>query len=99
MVRPLRESTDPRHRPDWVLDHLRRHPISNNFPSLYLGRLLTGGFASAIVPSVLALVTDLERCHRRRARGFGWVSAASSIGLLAGPILGGVAADWSASIF
>jgi DHA1 family multidrug resistance protein-like MFS transporter len=61
--------------------------------AFYLLRLLNGAFAAAIVPSVLALVTDLERDESRRARTFALVSAASSIGLLAGPMVGGVAAD------
>lgn len=59
----------------------------------YALRLLNGVFAAAIVPSILALVTDLERDEPRRARSFALISAASSVGLLAGPMIGGLAAD------
>ncbi|MBN9307772.1 MAG: MFS transporter [Devosia sp.] len=65
-------------------------------PSLlafYALRLLNGAFAAAILPTVLAWVTDLEHDEPRRARAFALVSAASSVGLLAGPMLGGLAAD------
>lgn len=65
-----------------------------SIPLLYLARLLNGGFAAAIIPSVLALVSDMEADETSRARAFGWVSVASTLGLLAGPVLGGVAADW-----
>lgn len=65
-------------------------------PSLfafYAMRLLNGAFAAAILPTVLAWVTDLERGESRRARAFALISAASSVGLLAGPTVGGLAAD------
>jgi MFS family permease len=65
-----------------------------SIPLLYLARLLNGGFAAAIIPSVLALVSGMEADEASRARAFGWVSVASTLGLLAGPVLGGVAADW-----
>lgn len=65
-------------------------------PSLlafYILRLLNGVFAAATLPTVLAWVTDLERDESRRARAFALVSAASSVGLLAGPMVGGLAVD------
>lgn len=61
--------------------------------AFYVLRLLNGAFAAAIVPSILALVTDFERDEPRRARSFAFISAASSVGLLAGPMIGGLAAD------
>jgi len=61
--------------------------------AFYAARLLNGAFAAAVFPTVLASVTDLGRDESWRGRAFALVSAASSVGLLAGPILGGLAAD------
>jgi MFS family permease len=70
-----------------------------NLALLYLTRLLNGGFASAVFPTALALVADKEGDEAQRARTFGYVSVASSLGLLAGPMLGGFASDWGANAF
>jgi MFS family permease len=66
-------------------------------PFLYVARLLNGGFASAVLPSALAFVADTESNERQRARTFGSVSVAASLGLLAGPMLGGFASAWGAT--
>lgn len=64
-----------------------------SLPAFYILRLLNGVFAAATLPTILAWVTDLERDESRRARAFALVSAASSVGLLAGPMVGGLTAD------
>lgn len=64
--------------------------VHGGLPALYIERFLAGAFAAAVVPSVLALITDVERDDSRRARAFGWVSVASSLGLLGGPVIGGL---------
>lgn len=61
---------------------------------LYVARLLNGGFAAAVLPTTLAFVADTAIEDVQRARTFGWVSAASSLGLLAGPMIGGFASAW-----
>ncbi|GLS36220.1 tetracycline resistance MFS efflux pump [Mesorhizobium tianshanense] len=72
---------------------------------LYVGRVLNGGFAAAVVPTALAFIADteggadtengahIEAGDDRRARAFGWVSMASIAGFLVGPMLGGLAAE------
>lgn len=54
----------------------------------YLSRILAGAFASAVLPVTLAYVADMSS-PERRARCFAWMSAASLLGFLAGPGLGG----------
>jgi DHA1 family multidrug resistance protein-like MFS transporter len=71
--------------------------LARDLPSLYVARLLNGSFAAAVLPTALALVADIEVVECRRARTFGWVSVASSLGLLAGPMLGGFASSRDAA--
>lgn len=71
--------------------------LAPDLPLLYLARLLNGGFAAAVLPTALALVADTEPDENRRARTFGWVSVAYSLGLLGGPVLGGFGSDLGAS--
>lgn len=73
--------------------------LALDLPALYAARLLNGGFAAAVLPTALALVADTELDETRRARTFGWVNVAYSLGLLAGPMLGGFASDWGATMF
>lgn len=54
----------------------------------YLARVLGGVFAAALLPVTLAYVADTSD-RQRRARRFAWMSAASLLGFLAGPALGG----------
>jgi MFS family permease len=63
-------------------------------PLLYAGRLLNGAFAAAVVPAALAFVADRESDEHKRARSFGWVSVANSLGFFVGPMLGGIASAW-----
>lgn len=69
--------------------------FSPSLPLLYVGRLLNGGFAAAVVPAALAFVADRETDEHRRARSFGWVSVANSLGFFVGPMLGGIASGWA----
>jgi DHA2 family methylenomycin A resistance protein-like MFS transporter len=65
-------------------------------PALVAARVLQGAGAAALVPSSLALLN--QACGedaRQRAWGVGWWTAAGTIGLAAGPLLGGVLVDLS----
>jgi DHA2 family methylenomycin A resistance protein-like MFS transporter len=62
--------------------------------ALVAARVLQGAGAAALVPSSLALLT--RACGedaKLRAWGVGWWTAAGTIGLAAGPLLGGVLVD------
>lgn len=69
--------------------------LASNLPLLYVGRILNGAFAAAVVPTALAFIADTTGDDDRRARTFGWVSMASIAGFLLGPMLGGLAAGWA----
>lgn len=60
---------------------------------LYLSRFLGGVFAAGVAPVAQALVVDAIDEHQSRARHFAWIGMASIAGLLAGPLIGGVAAS------
>lgn len=60
---------------------------------LYLSRFLGGVFAAGVAPVAQALVVDAIDEHQSRARHFAWIGMASIAGLLAGPLIGGVAAN------
>lgn len=60
---------------------------------IYAARALAGVFAAAVLPVVLAWVSDTCTAQARAA-AFAWLSAASALGFLFGPALGG----WLASI-
>lgn len=68
--------------------------LAPNLAMLYIGRILNGAFAAGVVPTVLALIADVEADDDRRARAFGAVGMASIAGFFFGPMLGGFAADW-----
>lgn len=65
-----------------------------NLTALYVGRILNGGFAAAISPTALALISDVEGDEDRRARAFGAIGMASIAGFFFGPMLGGLTARW-----
>ena len=69
--------------------------LAPNLLLLYVGRILNGAFAAAVVPTALAFIADTTSDDDRRARTFGWVSMASIAGFLLGPMLGGLAAGWA----
>jgi MFS family permease len=60
---------------------------------IYGARALAGVFAAAVLPVVLAWVSDAGT-SRTRARTFAWLSATSALGFLFGPALSG----WLASV-
>jgi DHA2 family methylenomycin A resistance protein-like MFS transporter len=62
--------------------------------TLIAARVLQGAGAAALVPSSLALLSRVcgDDPHLR-TRGVGWWTAAGSVGLAAGPLLGGVMVD------
>jgi MFS family permease len=68
-------------------------PLARGLVFVYGARALAGVFAAAVLPVVLAWVSDAGT-SRTRARAFAWLSAASALGFLFGPALSG----WLASI-
>ena len=60
---------------------------------LYLGRAVAGltGATGAVASSCIA---DLSR-GEDRARRYGYLSACMGLGLIAGPVIGGLAGQWS----
>ncbi|HEY5831027.1 MAG TPA: MFS transporter [Hyphomicrobiaceae bacterium] len=73
--------------------------LARDLPSLYAARFLSGGFAAAVLPTALALVADIEVDENKRARTFGRVNVAFGLGLLAGPMLGGLASNGDVTAF
>lgn len=67
--------------------------LARELVSAYAARALAGVFAAAVLPVVLAWVSDVG-APRTQAQAFAWLSAASALGFLFGPALGG----WLASI-
>ena len=63
--------------------------ISTSIWMLYLARIIGGVFTSAIGPVGLAMVTDLTS-KKDRALGIALAGASYSIGVVAGPFIGGV---------
>ena len=57
---------------------------------LYLGRGMSGLFASAVAPAAYALIADEARSKEQRARGFLFLNIAAMAGFLVGPMLGGL---------
>jgi len=67
--------------------------LARQLAYVYAARALAGVFAAAVLPVVLAWVGDACR-EQERAAAFAWLSAASALGFLFGPALGG----WLASV-
>ncbi|SFI00610.1 MFS transporter [Modicisalibacter xianhensis] len=67
--------------------------LTRNLPLAYGVRALAGAFAAAVIPVALAQAAECDDATRR-ARRFAWLSAASTLGFLSGPMLSG----WLASI-
>jgi DHA1 family multidrug resistance protein-like MFS transporter len=63
--------------------------ISTSLWMLYLSRIIGGIFTSAIIPAGLALVTDLTS-NENRALGIALAGTSYSIGVVAGPFIGGL---------
>ncbi len=59
---------------------------------LYVGRFLDGAFASAVVPSSMALIADVAPNKEWRARRFAWIGMAITGGFFIAPVLSGAVA-------
>ncbi len=68
-------------------------PLARGLGFVYGARVLAGVFAAAVLPVVLAWVSDACSASSRAA-AFAWLSAASALGFLFGPAVSG----WLASI-
>lgn len=67
--------------------------LARSLVFIYGARAFAGVFAVAVLPVVLAWVSDTAT-SRTRARAFAWLSAASALGFMFGPALSG----WLASV-
>lgn len=63
--------------------------IASDLWLLYMARVLAGLSAAAITPVALATVGDWSPDEAWRARRFAWIGAATMIGFMVGPLLGG----------
>jgi len=66
--------------------------LANDLWMAYLSRALGGALVSAVLPVALAYISDTS-APEARARRFAWMSAASTLGFLVGPLLGGWLAE------
>ncbi len=62
--------------------------LAANLWVAYLARALAGGLVSAVLPVALAYISDTS-APEARARRFAWMTAATTLGFMAGPLLGG----------
>jgi DHA1 family multidrug resistance protein-like MFS transporter len=65
--------------------------IATSLTMLYVARAIGGLLSSAIFPAASAYVAD-STTERARGRGMAWLGAASSLGAVVGPALGGALA-------
>ncbi len=72
---------------DWVL-----MALAPNLWWLVVGRML-GGITSASFTAIYAYMADVTP-PEDRARAYGWVGSAFSLGFVAGPVVGGVLGEW-----
>src|SRR6266487_3531773 len=63
--------------------------LATSLTLLYAARLLGGVLSSAILPVAAAQVADMTT-EEERGRGMAWLGAATSLGFVVGPALGGV---------
>lgn len=67
--------------------------FANSLVAAYFARFVAGAFAAGLLPATSRMIAD--RCRGdERTRHFGWLSAASILGFLAGPALSGGSHDW-----
>lgn len=98
----------------WVSDCIGRRPVilvglggcvlalasfglATNLWIAYLVRGLGGALASAVLPVALAYVSDTT-LPEARARRFAWMTAATTLGFLTGPLFGGWLTDIPAGV-
>lgn len=67
--------------------------VAHGLVSIYGARATAGVFAAAVLPVVLAWVSEVST-PRTQARAFAWLSAISALGFLFGPVISG----WLASV-
>lgn len=67
--------------------------MSSTLPLLYLARFIGGMGLGLMVPSNMAYVADITT-HETRAKGMGYLGAAMNLGMVLGPGLGGIIAEW-----
>ena len=72
--------------------------LVDSLPLLYLGRFLSGVFASAVTPVAYAFIGDHSPTKEWRARRFALLNAAGTAGFFVGPMLGGLAIFGAAQI-
>ena len=65
--------------------------LVDSLPLLYLGRFLSGFFASAVTPVAYAIVGDHAITKEWRAHRFALLNIAGTAGFFLGPMLGGLA--------
>lgn len=71
--------------------------LATNLSLAYLARALGGALVSAVLPVALAYVGD-NSMREERARRFAWMAAATTLGSLVGPLLGGWLTDVSRAL-
>ena len=71
--------------------------ISHTLMLLYIARIIGGVGIGLLVPSVLAYVADITT-KETRAKGMGYLSAAMNLGIVLGPGLGGMIAQFGIRI-
>lgn len=67
--------------------------ISHTLMLLYIARIIGGIGVGIMVPSVLAYVADITT-KETRAKGMGYLSAAMNLGIVLGPGIGGIIAQY-----
>ena len=65
--------------------------MSTSLKTLYAARILGGVLSSATFPAASAYVSDTTT-EQQRSRGMAWMGAATSLGVVVGPALGGMLA-------
>lgn len=68
------------------------YPVAASLSTLVLARLIQGAASAAVWTAGLALIAERCPTHRRGAV-FGWVMTGFSVGMMAGPPIGGFAGD------
>jgi DHA1 family multidrug resistance protein-like MFS transporter len=63
--------------------------FASSLAMLYIVRAVGGFLSSAMLPAATAYVSDLT-AERNRAKGMAWLGTAVSLGVIAGPALGGL---------